>query len=171
MKRPVKLANASLKALGIVVALGAAAHASLPYLPMIGPPAMRVLVSKSPNAAVVKLAPSATATATNLLAAVEAKTFPGLTNATSSDAGVTSGALTGLNPERSLEDTYSASVFSLPTPDLLSLTPQMLAAYFHPVRTGTNIGALNGPFHVSFMPPLPPPPAPGKSSHAEYIVK
>ena len=62
----------------------------------------------------------------------------------------------------------STSVFALPTPDLLSITPQMLAAYFRPVQFGTNAAALVGPFHVGFMPPQP---VPDKSSRAEYIVK
>ena len=172
MKRPVKLEIASLKALGIVVALGAVAHAGLPYLPLTGPPPLRILASKNPNAAVLKIeAPPAAAT--NVLAALEARTFPGLTNATSSgDTGAgfitAAGSLAGLGAERSLEDTFSASVFALPTPDLLSITPQMLATYFHPVQSGTNLTGVAGPFHVGFMPPLPPP---EKSSHAEYIVK
>ena len=71
------------------------------------------------------------------------------------------------SPEQSLGDAFTASVFMLPTPDLLGISPQMLASYFRPVQLGTNYAALTGPFHVTFMPPLPP----DKSSHAEYIVK
>ena len=80
------------------------------------------------------------------------------------------GPLSGGEADQSLDETFSASIFALPTPDLLGLTPQMLATYFRPVRFGTNAAALTGPFHVGFMPPLPPP-EPDKSSHAEYIVK
>jgi len=172
MKRPVKCGIASLKALGIVIALGAVAHAGLPYLPLTGPPPLRVLASKKPNAAIVKIEMPPVVAATNPLAAVEAKVFPGLTNATGGDTGVVFGAATGplngLNGNQSLEESFSTSVFALPTPDLLSMTPQMLATYFHPVEFGTNAAGLAGPFHVGFMPPLP---APDKSSHAEYIVK
>jgi hypothetical protein len=70
--------------------------------------------------------------------------------------------------DTSLEETYRTSIFALPTPDLLGITPQMLATYFRPVQFGTNSAALVGPFHVGFMPPQP---APEKSSRAEYIVK
>ena len=173
MKRPVKSGIASLKALGIVLALGAVAHASLPYLPLLGPPPMRMLAKKNPQTAVViKLETPPAAVSTNSLAVVEVKDFPGTTNATSTDAATT--FLTAAEPPiavaagNSLEETFSASVFALPTPDLLGITPQMLATYFRPVQFGTNSAALVGPFHVSFMPPMP---SPENSSRAEYIVK
>ena len=172
MKRPVKCGIASLKALGIVIALGAVAHAGLPYLPLTGPPPLRMLASKKPDAAVVKIEMPPAAASTNLLAAVEAKAFPGTTNATGGDAAAAviaaSGPLNGMNANPALEETFSTSVFARPMPDLLSITPQMLATYFHPVEFGTNAAGLAGPFQVGFMPPLP---APDKSSHAEYIVK
>jgi hypothetical protein len=173
MKRPVKSGIASLKALGIVVALGAVAHAGMPYLPLIGPPPLRVQVLKNPNAAVIgKIEALSAAVPTNTLAAIAAKVFPGTTNATGGDAGTGfiagSGPLLSTGTDKSLEETFSASVLALPTPDLLSITPQMLATYFRPVQFGTNSAALVGPFHVGFMPPQP---VPEKSSRAEYIVK
>ena len=173
MKRPVKSGIATLKALGVVLALGAAAHASLPYLPLIGPPPLRVQALKNPNAAAIgKFAASSAAAATNTLGALAAGGIPGTTNATSTAASAAflagAGPLGGLHAEPSLEEAFSASVFALPTPDLLSITPQMLAAYFRPVQFGTNSAALVGPFHVGFMPPVP---SPEKSSRAEYIVK
>jgi hypothetical protein len=166
MKRPVKSGAASLKALGIVVVLGAAAHAGMPYLPLIGPPPLRMLATKNPHTAVIiKLEAIPTATSTNTLADVEAKVLAGMTNAaTTFYAASDPSAGAPANP--SLEQTYGTSVFALPTPDLLSITPQMLATYFRPVQFGTN-AAVVGPFHVGFMPPLPPV----KPSHAEYIVK
>jgi hypothetical protein len=166
MKRPVKSGIASLKALGMIVALGAAAHASLPYLPLTGPPGLRLLAMKKPAKTSVKIeAPPA---ATNTLADLPAKVLPGLTNATSTVVDINSLNVSGMaSTDRSLEDTFNASVFALPTPDLLGMTPQMLATYFRPVQFGTN-NALAGPFHVGFMPPLP---APEKSSRAEYILK
>ena len=170
MKRPVKLGIATLKALGIVLALGAAAHASLPYLPLIGPPSLRVQALKSPNAAPIgKIEALSAADPAKSLAALEAKIFPGLTNATGGETVLAgSRPLIGPGADKSLEETFSASVFALPTPDLLSITPQMLATYFRPVQFGTNAAALVGPFHVGFMPPQPQP---EKSSRAEYIVK
>jgi hypothetical protein len=164
MKRPVKSGIASLKALGVILALGAAAHASLPYLPLTGPPGLRLLAMRKPANTGVKIA----AATNNPVADLAAKVLPGLTNATSTATDISS--LNGSGPtgtDRSLEDTFNASVFALPTPDLLGMTPQMLATYFRPVQFGTN-NALAGPFHVGFMPPLP---APEKSSRAEYIVK
>jgi hypothetical protein len=161
--------TASLKALALILALGVVAHASLPYLPLVGPPPLRLLASKKPHAAVVKIEALAVA-ASNTVAAVEAKAFPAATNSPGASLVADTGPFNGLAADRTLEDTFSASVFALPTPDLLSLTPQMLATYFHPVELGTNFPLATGPFHVSFMPPLPPP-EPVKSSRAEYIVK
>jgi hypothetical protein len=52
----------------------------------------------------------------------------------------------------------------------LNITPQMLAAYFHPVARGTNSAAdVVVPMPVIFMPPAVR--AAPASSHAEYIVK
>ena len=56
-------------------------------------------------------------------------------------------------------------IFQLSTPDLMGITPQMLAAYFSPA--GTN-AAVALPFRVGFVPPVAPP---GLSSHSEYNVK
>ena len=165
MKRPVKLGITTLKALGTVVALGAAAHASLPYLPLIGPPPLRLLAVKHPSAAVIKFVAPPAAAATNPAPTVAAGVFPGVTNATSSGTPAFAGPLIGPGAEQSLGDTFTGSVFALPTPDLLGITPQMLATYFHPVQFGTN--APDGLIRIGFMPPLPPE----TSSHAEYILK
>jgi hypothetical protein len=170
MKRSANCGTTSLKALGLILAWGAVAHASLPYLAVVGPPPLRLLASKKPHAAVIKIETLATA-ATNTLAAVEAKALPAATNTTGGDQPAGPAPFNGLAADRSLEETFSASVFALPTPDLLSITPQMLATYFHPVEFGTNSGPAAGALRVSFMPPLPPAPEPVKSSHAEYLVK
>jgi hypothetical protein len=170
MIRPVKLGLASLKGLGAVVVLGAVAHAGMPYLPLIGPPPLRVQAVKSPAAAPVKYEATPALAATNPPVAVEAKDSPAMTNATSLTSPVAAPPLLPESPDGSLGDTFASSVLAMPTPDLLGITPQMLATYFHPVRMGTNCAAPAGPFQVIFMPPLPPPP-PDKSSHAEYIVK
>src|SRR5258707_277933 len=54
MKRPATSGIYSLKALGAMLALGAMAHAGNPYLPLIGPPPLRILAVKSPAATTVK---------------------------------------------------------------------------------------------------------------------
>jgi hypothetical protein len=142
----------------------------MPYLPLIGPPPLRVQAVKSPSAAVVKFEafqPAATnlpaAAGTNALSIVAAV---GATNGPDASA-VAAMPLVAPATDGSLGATFAGSVFSLPAPDLLGITPQMLAAYFRPIMVGTNSAALSGPFHVSFIPPLPP----DKSSHAEYHVK
>jgi hypothetical protein len=161
MNRPVQLGTASLKALGIVVAIGVVAHAGMPYLPMIGPPPLRVLATKAPASAAVKWGATLLA-ATNLPPGAAAGIVSGTTNVTVDGTAVEP----VLPAEPTLGETFSSSVFALPTPDLVGITPQMLAAYLRPVQAGTN-AILTGPFHVSFLPPLPP----DKSSHAEYNVK
>jgi hypothetical protein len=170
MKRPVRLGIASLKGLGIVVALGAAAHAAMPYLPLIGPPPLRLQTVASPAAvAPVKFQAPPAVAATNAPAVAGTGITP-VTNAVASTGLNSPPAIPLLvpeSPDQSLGDSFSASVFAMPTPDLLGITPQMLAAYFRPVQLGTNSATLVGQFPVSFMPPLPP----DKSSHAEYIVK
>ena len=164
MRRPVQLGIASLKALAIVIVLGAVAHAGMPYLPLIGPPPLRVLAIKAPASAAAKLGAAALA-ATNLWSGGAAGIVSGTTNATVEAAGV---AVEPVIPtDSTLGETFSSSVFVLPTPDLLGITPQMLATYLHPVQTGTN-ALLGGQFRVSFLPPLLPP---DKASHAEYIIK
>jgi len=175
MKRPVKLGIATLKALGCTLVLGAAAHAAMPYLPLIGPPPIRTQVVKSPGAAVVTYQSLLSSMNTNLTASVTDSNspagispfLPGTTNL----IGPVSSSFVGGGMDESLGDTISSSVFTLPTPDLLGITPQTLATYFRPVQFGTNQPALFGPLHVNFMPPLPLPPTDTKSSHAEYIVK
>ena len=175
MKRPVKMGYASLRALAIFVVLGAVAHASMPYLPRIGPPPLRFQVTKSPAAMAVKFDANPVLAATNqpdahrasLAQAIAAVTAPANTNTPDLALPIVAVPAAPQSPVQSLGDAFSSSILTLPTPDLLGITPQMLAMYFHPVQLGTNSAALVGPFHVSFTPPLPP----DESSHAEYIVK
>ena len=161
MKRPVQLGIASLKALATVVAFGAMAHAAIPYLPLVGPPPLRILAVKRPVAADVKVAPAPALTVTN----------PPVVTAATNSIGTGSSAILGpvLGPEtnKSLAGAFSASVFELPTPDLVGISPQALAAYFRPISHDTNSVVPIGLIPVSFVPPVPP----DKSSHAEYNVK
>jgi hypothetical protein len=161
MKRPVQLGIASLKALATVVAFGAAAHAALPYLPLIGPPPLRIQTVKRHAAPVVKFAPTSALAATNPPAAASA------TNANGTGSLVTYGPEFGPGTNKSLGGAFSSSVFELPTPDLVGISPQALAAYFRPIAQGTNFVTPIGLMPVSFVPPVPP----DKSSHAEYNVK
>jgi hypothetical protein len=62
--------------------------------------------------------------------------------------------------------TTAAPIMQLSTPDLMGITPEMLATYFHPNAAGTNAVAVPVPFRVGFVPPLAPP-----SSHSEYNLK
>jgi hypothetical protein len=174
MKRPVKLGIASLKALSALVVLGTVAHAGVPYLPQIGPPPLRVAVVKAPPLNLITFKETPAVAATNSPAVAEAKAAVVATNAFNLTAPVAPGPFVIETPDQSLGDAFAASVFAMPTPDLLGISPQMLATYFRPVQGGTNFFAPNDPFHVVFMPPLPPLVpvlVPDKSSHAEYIVK
>jgi hypothetical protein len=162
---------ATLKALGIMVVVGAVAHASMPYLPLIGPPALRLQTVKTPPPGLLTFQPRTAlafpATATNSPAASLAAAAVTNTLALPPITPVQTMPAPAPSPELALGDNFTAPILSLPTPDLLGITPQMLATYFRPMQLGTNSALLAAPFRVSFMPPLPP----DKSSHAEYIVK
>lgn len=177
MMSPFSKTGPAFTTLGMILVLGAAARGGLPYLPLIGPPPLRVQTLRPPTAGVVKFTPEAkllsgtndaAATPTNDTA-LAAAPFGTTNDADAGSMTTPAGAPAAERPDQSLGDNFTASVFALPTPDLLGITPQMLAAYFHPVPGGTNM-ILTGPFHVSFIPPQPPDKA-VKSSHAEYIVK
>jgi hypothetical protein len=178
MNKRVKLRIALLKALAIVATLGAVAQAGVPYLPQIGPPPMRVATVKSPSVGVLKLIETPVAAPTNSPSSVAA-TPSDVTNtmnsagSTASTTPAASAPFVVQTPDQSLGDAFSTSIFTLPTPNLLGISPEMLATYFHPVQTGTNFPGPNSPFRVSFLPPMPPllQPLVDKSSHAEYIVK
>ncbi len=145
--------------LAVVVVPGAAAQAGLPYLPLLGPPPLRIQVIRSPVAAVTKpLAVATPSRATNAPALAGNTNLPALSQTVATPAP--------LMPVASPSGNDAAPpVFELPTPELLGITPQMLATYFRPVQ-GTNAFVATT-FPISFMPPLPPE----KSSHAEYNVK
>jgi len=133
MKRPVQLGRASWKALGAVVALGAGAHAAMPYLPLIGPPPLRVQTVKSPASVIAMLETTPALAATNLPVFVDSKNSTDTTNLTGVELPTALQPLIGPDTGTSLEDTFTATIFALPTPDLLGLTPQALAAYFRPL--------------------------------------
>ncbi len=169
MKRPVKLGTASLQALCAFVVLGAVAHAGMPYLPLIGPPPLRLEVLKSPPAAPVVMVAAAVPEQTNTNPSpvvASAGTASWTTNFVGPMPSAAAPSVDG-SPDKALGDSFTASIFTMPTPDLLGISPQMLATFFRPVLIGTNTTVVAVPFPVSFTPPLPP----DKSSHAEYNVK
>lgn len=158
-----------MRALVGVIAIGVVAHAGLPYLPLTGPPPVRLFVVPPPSSTASFQLENTGAADSNSIP-MPGKTIAG----TNAAAGLTAtnpvlfGPLIGPGADNPANEVFGAPIFQLPTPDLLSVTPQMLAAYFGPVTRGTNTATFVGPFPVSFMPPLAEP---DKSSHAEYQVK
>lgn len=169
--------TSSLKALALVVTFGAMARAAVPYLPVIGPAPLRFQVVKKPADSTVKFeaAKGTPLVASNHVA--EAISVPQANPENSTNAAP--GPVSILNPvgtnapdsERSLGDSFTGSVFELPEPDLVGISPEMLALYFHPVLTGTNLAAPVRRYPLSFTPPVPPVKAPEKESRAVYNVK
>ena len=159
------------KALLLALGLGAVAHAGLGYLPLVGPPPLRLVAPKSPVTVVEPLALSADTNMAAELATNESDRFlaasaaalAGQTNSTDDVVPIALGA------GNVSDDPFAPAMFALAPPDLLNITPQMLAAFFHPVARSTNVDAVVAvPMPVMFMPPaIKSPP----SSHAEYIVK
>lgn len=150
-----------LQAFILAVSVASVARAGFSYLPLTGPPALRILAVRTPKTVPVAiLAPTPVALVTN---ADDCTNVAAVAN----DAGpllppVNLGAA---NPVDSAPGTPG---FVLPAQDMLGMTPEMVAAYFQPVAVGTNGVALPVQFRVGFIPPLADP---DKSSHAEYIVK
>jgi hypothetical protein len=157
--------------------LGAVAHASLPYLAVVGPPPLR-LEAMVHHGAAAKMAASPVLAAAPNLAATNSPSAPGQPNLSlaATDLGLPAtdqiaAAMLSVGPgpdaPPAVGDMLNPTILGMPTPDLLGITPQMLATYFRPTQAGTN--AIVGAFPISFTPPVPPPD--DKSSHAEYIVK
>ncbi len=154
------------KALILAISVATVARAGMAYLPLTGPTSLRVLAVKPP-----KLAPVMAVAASKVTVASasdlnctnsQPEVSTAVTNAFGTLPAVTIGAASPL------DSSTGASIFALSTPDFLSITPEMLAAYFTPVLFCTNGVVIPAPFHVGFVPPLLQV---QKSSHAEYIVK
>jgi hypothetical protein len=151
-------------ALGALMVLGATAQAGLPYLPVVGPPPLRLEVMVH-HAAAAKLATAPVPAGAHSPLALGQTNLP--PPATPRIAATTPDAGPGPDADRPVGAPLSPTIFVLPTPDLLGITPQMLATYFTPFETSTNV-TIGAAIPISFTPPMPPP---DKSSHAEYIVK
>lgn len=157
------------KAFIVALGLGAVAHAGLGYLPLTGPPSLRLQAAKNLNAAMAQINLT---TDTNFLAALAAKDAIGLPATNTMTAFTETNSTADLQPialgaGNVSDDPFGPAVLSLTPPDFLNITPQMLTAFFHPVPRGTNTTAVLSP--VMFMPPQFKVAQP--SSHAEYIVK
>ncbi len=152
------------KAFILALVLATAARAGLAYLPLAGPPQLRVLAVPPPQ-------PIPAPTIETVAAHNETNNFAPFAIATANTnnaVSVITAAPDNLPPiVMSQGSVLGAPIFALATPDLMGITPQMLATYFHPVAFGTNGIEVVAPFRVGFIPPL----LPEKSSHAEYIVK
>ncbi len=162
---------ASMRALIGVIMIGMVAHAGLPYLPLNGPPTMRIAAAKKPDVApIIALEKERAKAFSNSAAAIEmpslAATKP---DSSMPETNAMSPAL--LQPSASFTDvSISAPVFNLTEQGMQTITPQMLAAYFRPLNVGTNGGVISGVLPMGFIPPFTRPEA-HPDSRAEYIVK
>ena len=146
-----------------MVMIGMGAHAGLPYLPLVGPPPMRVAAAKpSPVSSVIALEKSAANSVTNVPPVLETVAATNIL-IPETNAPVEMLAL----PSGPVDPTFGPSVFNSTEPGMVNLTPQMLATYFRPVVMGTNTAIIGGVLPIGFVPPFTRP----ESSHAEYIVK
>ena len=149
-----------IKAFLLAVSVATVARAGMAYLPLTGPAALRVLAVRPPpqiQTTVIAAKPPASAT-------------ENCTNAIFPETVAANPATNSDFPLPPLTMGASTSIL-MASPDFLSVTPEMLAAYFTPAALCTN--GVNGvvipaPFHVGFVPPLLQI---QKSSTAEYIVK
>ncbi|HTB83537.1 MAG TPA: hypothetical protein VK742_07785 [Candidatus Sulfotelmatobacter sp.] len=165
-----------IKAFVLAAGIATVARAGLSYLPHTGPPPMRVAIVKSParppepKIALVAVIP---AHDTNSPAAVEnciADTNPiVISSKPSDDESKLPPIVLGADNAMQMPGPGPANgpaMMQLDTPDLMGITPAMLATYFRPNATGTNALVVPVPFRVGFVPPLAAP-----SSHSEYNVK
>jgi hypothetical protein len=149
-------------ALVFAIALGTIAQAATPYLPLVGPPPMRFQVVKSLAKPTVALAP-----ATPLISTNQSPTDvgPKLLGDNNSAKDPNTGSASASDPSSTKR--AAPSIFELPTPDLVGISPETLASYFRAISRGTNSPVIIGTFPLSFVPPLPAE----KSSQATYNVK
>jgi hypothetical protein len=165
-----------IKAFVLAAGIATVARAGLSYLPLTGPAPMRVAIVKSPvqppepKIAFVAMLP---AHDTNSPAAVEncvADTNPiVISSRPSDDESKLPPIVLGADNALQIPGSAGASgggMMPLATPDLMGISPEMLATYFRPNAGGTNAVVVPAPYRVGFVPPLATP-----SSHSEYNVK
>lgn len=155
---------ASLRALAGMVMIGIAAHAGLPYLPIAGPPAMRMEPKKIVTAAVVET--PVVKAPTNVPPVLKTLEIP-----TNAPAEETNGPVEILGmPDGATDHTFVSPGFTATGQGMSGITPQILATYFRPVTIGTNTGVIGGMLPIGFVPPFTPTET-HADSRAEYIVK
>jgi len=169
-----------IRALIVAIGMASVAQAGNAYLPLTGPPALRVLAVKSPKAAqmtatpAIKIeTPAKVAVAdTNCpeIKAFNTNTVETVVNSAGGPAANSQVIMPtiAMGPGNPLDVPSNISVFALPAQNTMGITPQILATYFQPMVLDTNGAAVAVPFRVGFIPPFAQP---DKSSHAEYIVK
>jgi hypothetical protein len=169
-----------IKALILGVITATVARAGIAYLPLTGPPALRVLTVTSPKLTSMTAVPAMkietmTKIATADTNCPEIKAFnTNTTETVVSSAGGNGPNYTGtmpaitMGPGNPLDVPGNISGFALTAQSNFGITPEMLATYFQPLAVGTNGVVVAAPFRVGFIPPFAQP---DKSSHAEYIVK
>ncbi len=159
--------TALVKAFLLAIGFATFARAGMAYLPLTGPLPMRVLAVKTPPPLPEVNATPLAAHDPNSPAAVEncvAETNPIVITSTPGDT-LPPIVMSG---RTALEHPFGPPIYELATPELMGITPQMLATYFRPVGVNTNGPAVVFPFHVGFVPPVAPA---EHSSHSEYNVK
>jgi len=164
------------KALILAVGVASVARAGIAYLPLTGPPALRMLTMKSPKLTPMIAVPAMKIELSTNLATGDSNCPDIKALNTNMTATVVNSAgdyaptlpILVMGPDNPLGVPNGASIFNLPAQDTMGITPQILATYFQPMISGTNGTAVAGPFRVGFIPPFAQP---DKSSHAEYIVK
>ncbi|HEV2693239.1 MAG TPA: hypothetical protein VG347_10125 [Verrucomicrobiae bacterium] len=161
-----------IKAMILAIGMASVARAGIPYLPLTGPPALRVLAVKS-----TKTVPAMKTEISTNLAKGDTNCpdiQPFNTNTTETVVGWAGGSgpnlggpLPSLNmgPGSPLD---GVSPFAMAPQNTVNMTPQMLATYFQPLVIDTNGAAVTAPFRVGFIPPFAEP---DKSSHSQYIIK
>ena len=157
------------KAFALALIAATAARAGLAYLPMTGPAPMRVQVVKAPKALPEVAFTPLAAHDTNSPAAVENCVTDTNPVVVTSEGSTAPGQMPmiPMSVGGPMDRAFGTPIMALTSPDLMGITPQMLATYFQPTVTSTN-NAVVVPMHVGFVPPMVVPP---KSSHSEYIVK
>lgn len=140
------------------------------YLPFVGPPPLRFMISPPTGDVPVKpllppaAAPTNAPTMPTPMAPVDTNTAPvaAFTNAAA--------PLSLHNPPAHSEAETLQPELTLPASELFTISPEMLLDYFKPVGIGTNgaRGTIYAPVKVGFTPPVSS--APGKSS-ATYQIK
>ena len=161
-----------IKALILSIGVASVARAGIAYLPLTGPPALRMLAVKSPKPAPVENISTAVKVTTTNMPDVNVKSCVD-TNAVelsahSGTAEATNFMMMASASSDPLMISAGGPVFAPPAQDFTGITPQMLVTYFQPGDNGTNGANANGPFHINFIPPFAEP---DKSSHAKYTVK